>query len=208
VGTVSGTSRGGRASACCASYARSVSIAPSTSGVRARTRALDDPGPLLDLLPDESPLSWVRGADGLVGWGVAARWTGVGPDRFADADDWWRAFVAGVDVQDEVGAPGTGPVAFASFTFGEDSPGSVLVVPRVVVGRHGDTAWITEFARGDGPSAVRSIAPVRPTGTLRFAVTAPPYAKPGARHVIAASVTLDERRFGPVGEGIVRVEGT
>jgi menaquinone-specific isochorismate synthase len=146
-----------------------VSIAPSTSGVRVRTRAVDDPGPLLDLLPDGSPLSWVRGADGLVGWGTAARWTGTGPDRFADADDWWRAFVAGLDVQDEVGAPGTGPVAFASFTFGEDSPGSVLVVPRVVVGRHGDTAWITEFARGDGPSAVRSIAPVRPSGTLRFA---------------------------------------
>ncbi|HEY3080100.1 MAG TPA: MBL fold metallo-hydrolase [Chloroflexota bacterium] len=45
------------------------------------------------------------------------------------------------------------------------------------------------------------------TGALRFRITAPPYAKPGARHVISAEVSLGERRFGPVAEGIVRVAG-
>jgi glyoxylase-like metal-dependent hydrolase (beta-lactamase superfamily II) len=45
------------------------------------------------------------------------------------------------------------------------------------------------------------------TGVLRFRIAAPPYAKPGARHVISAEVTLGERRFGPVAEGIVRVVG-
>jgi len=45
------------------------------------------------------------------------------------------------------------------------------------------------------------------TGSVRVRVTAPPYAKPGARHVISAAVTLGERRFGPVAEGIVRVAG-
>ncbi len=133
-----------------------------------RTRPVDDPGPLLDLLPDDRPISWVRAEDGLVGWGQVARWTSTGPDRFADADEWWRAFIAGVDVEDEVGLPGTGPVAFASFTFSDDSPGSVLVVPRVVVGRYGGRAWITEFSQGAGPSAVRAVSPVRPSGTLRY----------------------------------------
>jgi glyoxylase-like metal-dependent hydrolase (beta-lactamase superfamily II) len=45
------------------------------------------------------------------------------------------------------------------------------------------------------------------TGALRFRVTAPPYAKPGARHAISADVSLDDRRFGPVAEGIVRAVG-
>jgi menaquinone-specific isochorismate synthase len=39
-----------------------------------------------------------------------------------------------VDVEDDLRLPGTGPVAFASFTFDERSPGSVLAVPEVAVG--------------------------------------------------------------------------
>ena len=68
-----------------------VTIAPLVTGSGARTRAVDDPGRLLDLLPDDrNPLSWVRGADGLVGWGEVARFTVSGVDRFAEADAWWR----------------------------------------------------------------------------------------------------------------------
>ena len=151
-----------------ASYARTVTIAPQPAGVRVRTRPVDVPGPLLDLLPDDRPISWVRDRDGLVGWGEVARWTGTGPDRFADADEWWRAFVDELEVEDEVGLPGTGPVGFASFAFSDESAGSVLVVPRVVVGRRDGRAWITEFSRGAGPSTVRSVRPVRPSGTLRY----------------------------------------
>ena len=150
------------------SYARTVTIAPQPAGVRVRTRPVDVPGPLLDLLPDDRPISWVRDRDGLVGWGEVARWTGTGPDRFADADEWWRAFVDELEVEDEVGLPGTGPVGFASFAFSDESAGSVLVVPRVVVGRRDGRAWITEFSRGAGPSTVRSVSPVRPSGTLRY----------------------------------------
>lgn len=146
-----------------------MTIAPLPTGVRVRTRPVDGLGGLIELLPDDrNPVSWVRGTDGLVGWGEVARWTGSGPDRFAEADAWWRSFVGGAHVHDEVGEPGTGPVAFASFTFSDDSSGSVLIVPRVVVGRRGTHAWITEFSHGDGPSAVHAVAPVRPSGTLRY----------------------------------------
>jgi menaquinone-specific isochorismate synthase len=135
-----------------------------------RTRLVDDPGRLIDLLPDaRNPLSWVRGTDGLVGWGEVARFSATGPQRFAEADAWWRTFAAGLDVRDEVGVAGTGPVAFASFTFADTSAGSVLVVPRVLVGRRGGQSWVTEFSHGDGPSAVRAVSPVRPSGTLRYA---------------------------------------
>jgi menaquinone-specific isochorismate synthase len=147
-----------------------VTIAPLPTGLGVRTRLVDDPGRLIDLLPDDrNPLSWVRGSDGLVGWGEVARITTRGPGRFAEADAWWRSFAERLVVRDEVGVPGTGPVAFASFTFTDESPGSVLVVPRVIVGRRDGLSWVTEFSHGDGPSTVRAVSPVRPSGTLRFA---------------------------------------
>jgi len=146
-----------------------VTVAPSPLALRVRTRPVDDPGNLLDLLPDaRNPLSWVRGEDGLVGWGEVARFTGSGPDRIVEADAWWRTFAGKLEVSDEVGVAGTGPVAFASFTFSALSEGSVLVVPRVVVGRREGRAWVTEFAAADGPSAVRAVRPVRRSGALRY----------------------------------------
>lgn len=146
-----------------------VSIAPVPVGLRVCTRKIADPGRLIDLLPSpDDPLCWVRDGDGLVGWGEVARFTTSGPGRFAEADEWWRSFTARLDVRDEVGLPGTGPVAFASFTFSDSSPGSVMVVPRVVVGKRDGLAWITEFAAGDGPGAVHQIQPVRHGGPLRY----------------------------------------
>ncbi|GAY08908.1 Menaquinone-specific isochorismate synthase [Pseudonocardia sp. N23] len=129
---------------------------------------MDDVGRLLDLLPDDRPLSWVRDGEGLVGWGEVARFTGTGAGRFAEADAWWRSFAARLDVHDDLEIPGTGAVAFASFTFADRSPGSVLIVPRVVVGRRDGQTWITEFA-GDGvPAAMRRAMPVRAGGALRY----------------------------------------
>jgi menaquinone-specific isochorismate synthase len=144
-----------------------VTIAPLPTGLGVRTRLVDDPVRLLDLLPDrDGALAWVHGGEGLVGWGEVARLSTAGPGRFRDADRWWRSFAGRVSVDDEVGLPGTGPVAFASFTFADDAPGSVLIVPRVVVGRRDGVAWITEFSHADGVHAVR---PVRPTGAVRYA---------------------------------------
>lgn len=146
-----------------------------TTALRVRTRAIRLRGPLLDVLPGGSgELSWVRGDEGLVGWGEVARFTASGPDRFADADRWWRSVVDGLarDSRDDVRLPGTGAVAFASFTFDGDSPGSVLVVPRVVVGRRGGRAWVTEITPAEtdpGEGALPRPAPVRPGGRLRYA---------------------------------------
>jgi menaquinone-specific isochorismate synthase len=144
-----------------------VTIAPLPTGLGVRTRLVDDPVRLLDLLPDrEGALAWVHGEEGLVGWGEVARLSPAGPDRFRDADRWWRSFAERLSVDDEVGLPGTGPVAFASFTFADDARGSVLVVPRVVVGRRDGVAWITEFSHAD---AVHAVRPVRPCGAVRYA---------------------------------------
>ncbi|MEI2712008.1 MAG: isochorismate synthase [Nocardioides sp.] len=109
-----------------------------------RTQALAAvPADLIAMLPQEAPVSWVRRGEGLVGWGVAAMVRTRGVTRFSDADKWWAETVARASVDDTVGEPGSGLVAFGSFGFA-DSPGdSVLVVPRVVIGRRGDLAWVT-----------------------------------------------------------------
>jgi menaquinone-specific isochorismate synthase len=109
-----------------------------------RTRAISDPGPLLHLLPQERALSWVRRGEGLVGWGEAVRFRTGGDDQFAAADRWWNDLVSTAVVRDEVGVPGTGPVAFGSFAFDPQSPsGGVLVVPETVVGHRDGRWWVT-----------------------------------------------------------------
>ncbi len=108
------------------------------------TRALDHPvTDLLDLLPADAPVTWLRRGDGLVGWGVAAVIRTAGPTRFHDAAKWWSELVARAETTDEVNEPGTGPVCFGSFAFSDEPGDSVLVVPRVVVGTRGDLAWVT-----------------------------------------------------------------
>lgn len=101
---------------------------------------------LLELLPDDTTLSWVRRGDGLVGWGTAARLDTRGPERFAEADAWWQRLHQDMDVDDEVRLPGTGPVAFASVAFADEPGHSVLVVPEVVVGQRDGVRWITTIS--------------------------------------------------------------
>ena len=138
-----------------------------------RTVPLADPGPLLELLPDAPLASWVRRGEGLVGWGSAARLETSGPERFADAEAWWTELVRHAVVRDEVRAPGSGPVAFGSFTFDPASgAGSVLDVPSVVVGHRAGAWWVTTVGTegalppyADLPPA----APVRAPGVVTYA---------------------------------------
>jgi menaquinone-specific isochorismate synthase len=128
-----------------------------------RTVPIEDPGPLLALLPDAADpagaAAWVRRGDGLVGWGVAAMCRTSGADRFADAKRWWSEHVRTAVVRDEVDRPGTGVVCFGSFGFADEPGDSVLVVPEVVVGRRGSTTWLTTIGAGSIPPSPA----VRPT---------------------------------------------
>ena len=54
----------------------------------ARTQEISDPGPLLDLLPADEPMTWLRRGEGLIAWGVAAECRTVGESRFSDASTW------------------------------------------------------------------------------------------------------------------------
>jgi menaquinone-specific isochorismate synthase len=116
----------------------------------ARTVEIADPGPLVKLLPDaDGALSWVRRGEGLVGWGRTASCETSGEGRFDQAQRWWRDLVETAVVRDEVGLPGTGPVAFGSFSFDATSKrGGTLVVPAVVVGHRGNRWWVTSISAG------------------------------------------------------------
>jgi menaquinone-specific isochorismate synthase len=126
-----------------------MTTAPATVPLVTRTVPLTDPGPLLTLLPRAGPLAWLRRSEGLVGWGETLRIETSGGTRFADAERAWHELIAHAVVRDEVGLPGTGPVAFGSFAFSPRSrSGGVLIVPRVVVGRRGGQFWLTTMGAG------------------------------------------------------------
>jgi menaquinone-specific isochorismate synthase len=121
---------------------------------RLRVTTLDitakvDPGAdLVSLLPDlvapSSLCSWLREGDGLVAWGEAARCETSGPERFTEAESWWKQVCAEAEVDDAVAAPGSGLVTFGSFSFAPDSAHrSRLIVPEVVVGRREGRVWRT-----------------------------------------------------------------
>jgi menaquinone-specific isochorismate synthase len=143
--------------------------APSALPLLARTVQIDDPGPLLALLPRTDQLAWIHRGDGLVGWGRAAEFHTVGADRFAEASAWWREITRHSVVRDDVDVPGTGLVAFGTFTFGSESAGSCLIVPQVIVGRRDGKAWVTTIGNtlGATPLVTTTDAPEAPRG-VRF----------------------------------------
>jgi menaquinone-specific isochorismate synthase len=152
-----------------------------------RTVPVDGDGDLLDHLPEAGGVAWVRGGTGLIGWGEAARITlPAGEDRFTAGQKWLRALFDTAETDDRVGLAGCGPVAFGSFTFDPASDGSVLIVPRTVLGRSGDRAWRTDISDAEdhalaGPVQL-TLAPrgTAPRGTApRAALRQPAAAAPG-----------------------------
>ena len=120
-----------------------------------RSTSVPDPGEgFCREIPVPKALAWIRQGAGLVGWGESARVTlPAGADRFADGEKWLRELIDGAQVDDEVRRRGSGLVAFGSFTFDDASDGSILIVPRAILGRDGTgNAWLTTItADGETP---------------------------------------------------------
>ena len=136
-----------------------------------RTELLDLPdAALLDVLPLDNPVAWLRRGEGMVGWGVAAEVRTSGSTRFADANKWWTETTSSAEVRDEVGEPGTGLVCFGTFAFADEPGESVLVVPEVVVGRRAGVTWLTTIGRtAVAPPKVVTTTPPEPPVDVAFA---------------------------------------
>src|SRR6202453_2014222 len=124
-----------------------------TGRLSVRTVAIPDPGDLLGDIPQPDVVAWVQHGAGLVGWGEAVRVSlPAGEDRFTAGEKWLRSVFDAADVDDQVRLRGSGPIAFGSFTFDASSDESVLIIPRVVLGRDGrGHAWQTVLSRGGDP---------------------------------------------------------
>ena len=137
-----------------------MSAIPEHAALVARTRRLDRD---VDLLA-------VAGADGVLieqsGIGLAGRGEAlrielpIGVGRLSTTAEEVSSALGRIAVDDEVGLPGCGAVAFAALPFAEDTPGSVII-PSLVVGRADDgTRWVTTVGASDHiASVVDLVAP-------------------------------------------------
>lgn len=151
------------------------------------------PTRLLELLPDDGAVAWVRRGEGLVGYGPALRVELPSATALTEAGDLWRSLTGHAAVRDDVNLPGTGPVAFVSFPFSRDSAaGGVLLVPSVVLGRRGEDCWVTSTAWS---SAL-------PTPVTPLPVAAPP--APGEIELGVGSLSRDTWRA-RVSEAVQRI---
>jgi menaquinone-specific isochorismate synthase len=124
-----------------------------SSALVVETREIDPIEDLLAAASPSRPLAWLRRGDGIVAVGEPLRElrasagakgvtaTGLRSTALATA---WRRLASTARIDDPVGLPGTGLVAFGALAFDERSASdSVLVIPSQVIGRHGDRFWRT-----------------------------------------------------------------
>ncbi|NUP74637.1 MAG: isochorismate synthase, partial [Sinomonas sp.] len=103
-------------------------------------------GSLADALHHPGALCWIRRGEGQLGFGEVARYEVTGPDRFIEAEAWWKQFTLDAEAEDPLQHPGTGPIAFGSFAFSKTSShASRLIVPEFVVGIRDGRAWATHL---------------------------------------------------------------
>ncbi|MEJ3405435.1 chorismate-binding protein [Rathayibacter sp. YIM 133350] len=122
----------------------------TSPALRVETTAVSGPRSLVFLTEPRHPLVWMRGGEGFAGYGEAVRLEFSGPRRFTDAAAAWAEISAAARVEDAVDLPGTGLVGFGTFAFDDASSAtSVLIVPRVIVGRRGTRSWLTRIRVGD-----------------------------------------------------------
>lgn len=164
----------------------------------------------VDITRVPSDIAWIREGTGMVAGGVLASFDpGTGPGRFERASAWFKQMVSKIEVLDEVDAPGTGPVAFGAFTFDEQAPGSLLVIPAWVIGTTEDARWMTST----GPDQMRAPRMIEPIESAELKITgsdqgfldavreAKRLIEQGALHkvVLARSVeVVSDRPFDPV----------
>ena len=141
---------------------------PAPQSLVVETIALDAVPDILSLLPASNPLLWWRKGAGMVGLGHTLSLEFSGPRRVSEAASTWQAIAAAAQVSDPLQIPGTGLIAFGAFSFSSESRmPSVLVVPRVIIGRRNGRAWITRIRFAEEAATTGMIPIIRPARLSR-----------------------------------------
>ncbi|HEY6627817.1 MAG TPA: chorismate-binding protein, partial [Acidimicrobiia bacterium] len=83
-------------------------------------KAFDSDSAIVESLGTQPGVAWIRDGLALFGWGEKLRFDpGTGSDRFERARETMEA--------------NAGRIGFATFTFDEDDPGSILIIPETVL---------------------------------------------------------------------------
>ncbi|MFM1906152.1 MAG: hypothetical protein RIT32_948 [Actinomycetota bacterium] len=131
-------------------------------GLNFQTIEIPDPGDLLHLLPkpssDQKIAVWIRERTGMIAVGETVRFEILGQERFSRAHRWWRDVVKNSVIADDVQVTGTGAFAFASFGFRAQPTPSILIVPRIVIGKTDGKNWITT---SDGTDPLAALAEIK-----------------------------------------------
>jgi isochorismate synthase len=143
-------------------------IAPGAPGALVSvTIALDsapDPAALFGaaLHADLEPTLWLQPAADLAMVGIGRAWAvrADGPARFGAVAAAWEQRLSGAGIRDEVGGrPGSGPILLGGLGFTGNVPAdsvwspfdaASLVLPELLFGRNGRTAWLTASMIEDG----------------------------------------------------------
>lgn len=133
--------------------------------LRVVTRKIDAIEDVLEHASPENPAVWSRRGDMVVGYGEATGLVGVGEMPAGWAARWWRDVAALAEVDDAVGVPGTGLIAFGALPFDATSAhASRLTVPWYVVGRRGGSSWVTTITHAHDDGGTDDLPPRTPYG--------------------------------------------
>ncbi len=156
---------------------------------------------LIDHLP-QNPLAYIRGGDGLVGWGEALRLETRGPNRIQDLATQWREVASDAVVEDQVNLPGTGLVAFGSIAFADSSAAaSALIVPKILLGVRDGRVWLTTVET-DSEDQARSLSDSGNfwQSSSEYGVSAPISLMPGSQSASGFKKSVEDA-VEAIGEG-------
>jgi menaquinone-specific isochorismate synthase len=114
----------------------------------------------------ELSTSWIRGGEGLIGFGEWKSTSVKGKNRFIDARKWWHEQLATLKIENNVHGSGTGPILFSSFAF-DSAEESKLVIPQLIIGKRGDKSWITWIGESSAP-VITEIKNTKQSGEVTF----------------------------------------
>ncbi len=130
----------------------------ATPRLRVVTREVDAIDDVLAYAHPNDPLFWSRRGDAIAAFDPVWELSQSGD---TDLGERWRELAANAEIDDAVGVPGTGLIAFGALAFDRESTTPcTLRVPSVIVGRRGDHSWVTLISRSDLTTGSPAAAPV------------------------------------------------